>query len=76
LDDDENTLSYYGVNDGAEILMNEVDLDANQREAARSNKAHEQRILEQEQKASAIQELKKKGLRDHSMAAEQASSRI
>jgi HAMP domain-containing protein len=32
LDDDEHTLSYYGVCDGADILMNEVDLVARQRD--------------------------------------------
>eukprot|EP01083_Nonionella_stella_P227466 807031_1 len=28
MDDDENTLAFYGVSDGAEILMNEVDVKA------------------------------------------------
>ncbi|CAB9511743.1 Tubulin-specific chaperone E [Seminavis robusta] len=32
LDDDEHTLAYYGVSDGATIFMNEIDLDAIKRQ--------------------------------------------
>jgi hypothetical protein len=33
MDDDENTLAYYGVSDGAEILMNEQDVQQKEKEA-------------------------------------------
>ena len=60
LDNDENTLSYYGVCDGAQILMNEIDLEAKRRDAERL--AHEQdtRMMHQEQQVIAIQEIKQR----------------
>ena len=46
LDDDDNTLLYYGVSDGAEILMNEVNVDARKRNEEREKALQEWRIEE------------------------------
>jgi hypothetical protein len=62
LENDENTLSYYGVCDGAQILMNEIDLEAKRREAERSAHEQETRIMKQEQQAVAIQEIKQRNM--------------
>lgn len=59
LDNDDNTLSYYGVCDGAEILMNEIDLDAQRREAQRAVEEQERKMVEQERDVAAMQELKR-----------------
>lgn len=59
LDVDDNTLNYYGVSDGAEILMNEIDLDARRREADRQAQEQDKRIRQQEREATAIQDLKR-----------------
>ena len=59
LDDDENTIGYYGVSDGAEILMNEIDLEAIQREEKNRSDMHERRIDEQEKATNAMQALQK-----------------
>jgi len=61
LDDDENALSYYGVADGAEILMNEVDVEARRRDAEREKALQDQRIEEQERTATALQAAQTKG---------------
>ena len=70
LDDDEHTLSYYGVSDGAEILMNEIDLDARQRDEARMAEEHNQRVAEQERNARALQELQRTEGRARTLAIE------
>ena len=61
LDDDDRALSYYGVGDGAEILMNEIDVAARQREAERERSAQERRMEEQERTATALQAASAKG---------------
>jgi hypothetical protein len=48
LDDDEHTLAYFGVTDGSDILMNEVDLEAQQREEQKRLDLHERMMKEQE----------------------------
>ena len=58
LDNDEYTLSYYGVNDGAEVLMNEIDLNAQRREAERLAEEQEDRILRQEAEINTMRNLK------------------
>jgi hypothetical protein len=60
LDNDENTLSYYGVCDGAQILMNEIDLEARRRDMERLSIEQDQRILQQEQDVIAMQEIKQR----------------
>jgi hypothetical protein len=72
LDDDDHTLAYYGICDGAEILMNEVDLDARQREQERMAEEHAQRVAEQERDARALQELQKSDAKVRSLAIEKA----
>jgi len=72
LDDDEHTLAYYGICDGAEILMNEVDLDAQRQEEARMAEEHEQRVALQEREARALQELQKSDAKARSLAIEKA----
>ena len=61
LDDDDRALSYYGVGDGAEILMNEIDVAARQREAERERSVQERRMEEQERTATALQAASTKG---------------
>lgn len=72
LDDDDHTLAYYGICDGTEILMNEVDLDARQREEARIAEEHELRVAKQERDARALQELQKSDAKARSLAIEKA----
>ena len=48
LDDDDHTLAYFGVNDGSEILMNEVDVEAQRREEFQRRELYERQIKEQE----------------------------
>lgn len=60
MDNDENTLSYYGVCDGAQILMNEIDLEARRREAEGLAREQDMRMTQQEQQVLAIQEIKRK----------------
>ena len=55
LDDDDNAFSYYGVTDGAEILMNEIDVEARKRDEEREKILQERRIEEQERTATALQ---------------------
>ncbi len=60
LDNDDNALSYYGVCDGAHIFMNEIDLEAKQREAVRLSREQNERILQQEQEVMVIQQIKQR----------------
>ena len=55
LDQEDNTLEYYGVCDGAEILMNEIDLEARQKEAERQAQEQMRKVEEQERDATALQ---------------------
>ena len=64
LDDDENTLDYYGVVDGGEILMNEIDIVEQARETERRSKQQEEMIRQQEREACAIQELNRRQARE------------
>ena len=59
LADDSNSLKYYGVCDGAEILMNEVDIEAKMLEAQRLQEIQTQKIVQQERDATAMQELQR-----------------
>ena len=59
LDDDENPLDFYGVCDGSEILMNEVDMIARQEESRQIAEAQERKITEQERHISARNELQR-----------------
>ena len=47
------------MTDGAEILVNEVDLEAEEREKARQAEDHSRRIEEQEQHISVVQSVQK-----------------
>ncbi len=64
LDDADYTLAYYGVPDGAEILVNEIDLEARERERARESEDHIRRVKEQEQHVTIMQSMHKN---DHRM---------
>jgi hypothetical protein len=46
LEDDNNTLDYYGVSDGAEILMEEMDATEKDRESKRSAEERDRKIFE------------------------------
>jgi len=59
MNDDDHTLAYYGVTDGAEILVNEVDVEAQEREKIRQSEEHNKRVKEQEQHVAVIQSMQK-----------------
>mmetsp|Transcript_8041 Transcript_8041/g.19802 ORF Transcript_8041/g.19802 Transcript_8041/m.19802 type:complete len:280 (+) Transcript_8041:2-841(+) len=65
LDDADHTLSYYGVTDGAEILVNEIDIEAREREKAQKTEEHDRRVEEQEQHVTVLQSMQKN---DHRIA--------
>ena len=52
LDDADHTLAYYGITDGAEILVNKIDVEAHEKERARQSEEHNRRVEEQEQHVS------------------------
>jgi hypothetical protein len=58
LTDNSCTLAYYGVEDGGEILINERDINNIKGEEQRQRDEFEQRIIDQEHKVVAMQELK------------------
>lgn len=76
LGDDENTLAYYAVNDGAVILMNEIDLEAEKKEGIKRAELQNRRIEEQEKSSTALQAMQKKDMKAHSAAAEKAADRL
>eukprot|EP00979_Chaetoceros_neogracilis_P004121 scaffold720_cov157-Chaetoceros_neogracile.AAC.3 len=76
MDDDENTLAYYGVNNGAEILMNEVDIKAQRDEDAKKKKMRNREFDEQEKRSNAIHAIRKKDVRAQVAGAESASNRL
>jgi hypothetical protein len=57
LDDDENTLSYFGIVDGAEIFMNEVDLKAKEKEEKRKEEKFESEVVRQEESVNTLREI-------------------
>jgi hypothetical protein len=59
LDDDENPLNFYGVCDGAEILMNELDVKAQNQEANQLAEEQERKIAQQERDICALKELQR-----------------
>ena len=48
LDDDEHTLTYYGVSDGATIFMNEIDPEEEKRQQAKIKHEQQSRLKEAE----------------------------
>jgi len=76
LDDAEHSLFYYGVNDGAEILVNEIDVEALEREKARVMEDHSRRVKEQEQHVTVLQSMKKNDQRINALAAEMSQSSV
>lgn len=73
LDDAEHSLFYYGVNDGAEILVNEIDVEALEKEKARQSEDHSRRVKEQEQHVTVLQSMKKNDQRINALAMSQSS---
>ena len=59
LDDDDNPLDFYGVCDGAEILMNQLDLKAQNQEANQLAEEQERKIAQQEREICALKELQR-----------------
>ena len=59
LEDDNNTLDYYGLSDGAEILMEEIDATKKDREFKSSAEERDRKIAEQERAFCAMQELQR-----------------
>ena len=76
MDDDENTLAYYGVNNGAEILMNEVDVKAQKDEDEKRKEMRNRKFEEQEKRSNAIHAIRKKDIRAQVAGAENASNRL
>jgi hypothetical protein len=58
MDDDDKTLNYYGLCDGSEILMNEIDLSTRAQDLKREQELQERRIAEQDRSMKAMQELR------------------
>ncbi len=54
LDDDDNTLAYFGVSDGAEIFMNEIDTKAAAREREAEDAMRKENMKKQEMDAEAM----------------------
>jgi len=73
LDDDESTLAYFGVNDGAEILMNEIDVEAIEREDKNKVDRYNKRIEEQEHASNVLQAMQKTQIQAHFTATEKAA---
>jgi hypothetical protein len=57
LDDDDNSLAYFGVCDGAEIYMNEIDLKAIKREADAEAEVLKNKMAEQEEGALRMKDI-------------------
>lgn len=57
MDDDSKPLSYFGICEGGEVLMEEVDLKESARERAEAEALREQRIADEEARAAAIQRI-------------------
>ena len=76
LDDDENTLAYYGVRDNAQILMNEIDTKTKSVEEKKRAKEQKQNIEEQETRSNAIHTIRQNEIRANAVAAGQASNRL
>jgi Leucine-rich repeat (LRR) protein len=77
LDDDDHTLSYYGVADGSEILMNELDPEALEKAEAHATQEHSRLVAEQERDARALQELQRSAVDKERLAAiEHATERM
>jgi Leucine-rich repeat (LRR) protein len=58
MEDDDKTLDYYGLCDGAEILMNEIDISARSVNLRKKQEDHDQRIAEQNRTITAMKELR------------------
>lgn len=58
MEDDDKTLNYYGLCDGAEILMNEVDVSSRAVDLKKKQEEHERQIAEQDLKITAMKELR------------------
>jgi hypothetical protein len=76
LDDADYTLAYYGVPDGAEILVNEIDVAARERERARQTENHIRRVKEQEQHVTVMQAVQKNDHRINLAATEVSQNTI
>ena len=58
LDDDENALAYFGVGDGAEIYMNELDVKSLAKEKAKAEKEQDERMKAEEAGVKAMRDAK------------------
>jgi hypothetical protein len=76
LEDAEHSLFYYGVSDGAEILVNEIDVVAVEREKARQANDHSRRIEEHERHVAALQSIQKNDQRMNALAAEMSRNKV
>ncbi len=76
LDDADYTLAYYGVPDGAEILVNEIDVEAKERERARQTEDHIRRVKEQEQHVTIMQAVQKNDHRINLAATDVSQNKI
>lgn len=76
MDDDENALAFYGLSDGAEILMNEVDVKAQKAEDEKKKAIRLQSIEEQEKRSNIINNVRQNEVKAHAAAAENASKSV
>eukprot|EP00559_Dactyliosolen_fragilissimus_P004090 CAMPEP_0184859844 /NCGR_PEP_ID=MMETSP0580-20130426/4816_1 /TAXON_ID=1118495 /ORGANISM="Dactyliosolen fragilissimus" /LENGTH=732 /DNA_ID=CAMNT_0027356691 /DNA_START=216 /DNA_END=2414 /DNA_ORIENTATION=- len=75
LNDDDNTLSYYSINDGAEVLIYEMDEEEQKHQSLKNSKIYEERLKAQESRATSLQKVQKDEFRAHTVGAEQAAER-
>eukprot|EP00560_Eucampia_antarctica_P004250 CAMPEP_0197833366 /NCGR_PEP_ID=MMETSP1437-20131217/18816_1 /TAXON_ID=49252 ORGANISM="Eucampia antarctica, Strain CCMP1452" /NCGR_SAMPLE_ID=MMETSP1437 /ASSEMBLY_ACC=CAM_ASM_001096 /LENGTH=69 /DNA_ID=CAMNT_0043437375 /DNA_START=113 /DNA_END=322 /DNA_ORIENTATION=+ len=66
-------MAYYGVTDGAEVYMNEIDIQAQQRQSQREAEDLNRRLKEQEIAADKLQAAKTNDVRAHNQASQNAA---
>jgi hypothetical protein len=59
LDEDAETLTYFGVTSGCEVFMNEVDLKAKQREEEQRKREEEERLERQLKEREKLEQLRR-----------------
>lgn len=76
LDDADHTLAYYGVTDGAEILVNEVNVEAREKERVLRSMEHNRRVDEQEQHVAVLQSVQRNDHHMHLIGTEMSQTKI
>lgn len=69
LEDDENTLGYYGVTDNSEILVNEIDVDFERKQKEKERQEFEKRFREQGESGNLIKGIQERDRMAYATAA-------